>query len=126
LCAGWDFPTPDGRAQFAVVTPAAREEVPEGMFLLTTRRGKQFNSMVASDRDGVTGAGRDAVFVNAEDATRLGLRAGDAVVLRSATGEMRARVFLAAVKTGNLQVHWPEGEVLIASGRRSPIAGVPD
>jgi hypothetical protein len=39
---------------------------------------------------------------------------------------MRARVFPAAVTPGNLQVHWPEGEVLIASGRRSPIAGVPD
>jgi anaerobic selenocysteine-containing dehydrogenase len=125
LCAGWNFPTPDGRAHFSVV-PLSRREVPDGMFLVTTRRGKQFNSMIASDRDGVTGAGRDAVFIAADDAVRLGVADGDWLVLRSATGELRGRAFIAPVKSGNLQVHWPEGETLIESGPRSPVGGVPD
>ncbi|MDR7511020.1 MAG: FdhF/YdeP family oxidoreductase [Armatimonadota bacterium] len=125
LCAGWVFPTPDGRAHFAPVTPP-RVEVPEGMFLVATRRGKQFNSMVHERRDAITGAGRDAVFVSGEDAARLGLREGDPVVVRSATGELRGRVHVAPVLPGTLQVHWPEGNVLIDRRRRSPEAGIPD
>jgi molybdopterin-dependent oxidoreductase alpha subunit len=125
LCAGWVFPTPDGRAHFAPVVPR-RVEVPEGMFLVATRRGKQFNSMVHERRDAITGAGRDAVFVSGEDAARLGLREGDPVVVRSATGELRGRAHLAPVQPGTLQVHWPEGNVLIDRRRRSPEAGIPD
>ena len=48
LCDGWEFPTPDGRAHFAVVEPPERR-VPEGHLMLSTRRGKQFNSMVFRD-----------------------------------------------------------------------------
>ena len=125
LCAGWEFPTPDGRAHFVPVAARARL-VPEGMFVVSTRRGKQFNSMVHAERDGVTGARRDAVFMSAADADRLGLPDGGGVVLRSQTGVLRGRVFVAPVKDGNLQVHWPEAEVLIAGGRRSPVGGVPD
>src|SRR5438309_3369360 len=45
LCEGGNFPTPDERARF---TPLAPPEVhlPEGGFFLSSRRGKQFNSMV--------------------------------------------------------------------------------
>lgn len=125
LCAGGVFPTPDGRAQFVRVS-LRRDAVPEGAFLVTTRRGKQFNSMVHESRDAITGALRQAVFMNADDAARLGLREGDAVLLTSAAGTFRGRIHTAQVKPGNLQIHWPEGNVLIDRTKRSPDAGVPD
>jgi len=126
LCAGWTFPTPDGRARFSPVGLPAREEVPEGAFLVSTRRGKQFNSMVQERRDAITGAVREAVLISPADADRLGLREGDPVVLTSACGRLSGVVHVAPVKSGNLQVHWPEGEVLIDPTRRSPQAGIPD
>jgi molybdopterin-dependent oxidoreductase alpha subunit len=125
LCAGWSFPTPDGRAHFTTVTIPA--PVPDdGRFALATRRGKQFNSMVQGRRDGLTGAARDAVLINQRDAQRLGLSEGDEVLLRSASGELCCRAQLAPIAPGNLEVHWPEGNVLIGGGRRSPQADIPD
>ena len=47
-------------------------------------------------------------------------------MLRSATGELRCRVHLAPIAPGNAQVHWPEGNVLIADEIRSAEAGIPD
>jgi molybdopterin-dependent oxidoreductase alpha subunit len=125
LCAGWRFPTPDGRARFSVVVPPATER-PDGTFTVATRRGKQFNSMVQERRDPLNGALRDAVLMNPADADRLGLADGDPVVLDSATGTLPGRILRAPVTPGNLQVHWPEGEVLIDRTRRSPQARMPD
>ncbi len=125
LCAGRTFPTPDSRACFSAVAPRSLG-IPDGMFLVATRRGKQFNSMVHERRDALTGAGRDAVLISRDDAGRLGLRDGDPVVLRSDVGEMRGRACIAPVQPGTLQVHWPEGNVLIDRRRRSPQTGVPD
>jgi anaerobic selenocysteine-containing dehydrogenase len=96
------------------------------MFAVATRRGKQFNSMVQERHDALTGAVREAVLMNRDDADRRGLRDTDPVILRSETGEFRGRVRIAPVKPGNLEVHWPEGNVLINRGRRSPQAGIPD
>ena len=125
LAAGWKFPTADGKAHFSVV-PLPDIEVPEGKFLVTTRRGKQFNSMVHELRDALTGAAREAVLVSQEDARRLGLVDGEPVVLRNALGEYRGRALIAPVQPGNLEIHWPEGEVLIDSRHRSPLSGIPD
>ncbi len=125
LCDGWIFPTPDGRAHFTVV-PLPGRHVPEGMFAVATRRGKQFNSMVQERQDALTGAVREAVLMNRDDAGRLGLSDADPVILRSEGGEFRGRVRIAPMKPGNLEVHWPEGNVLIDRRRRSPQAGIPD
>ncbi len=124
LCFGWNFPTPDGKAHFAVLSPPQRE-LPAGCFFLATRRGKQFNSMVQEKQDAITGAVRDAVLMNPVDAANLGLEPGDAVILKNDLGELRLRVYLAPIQSGNLQVHWPEGNVLLDKSRRS-LAGVPD
>jgi anaerobic selenocysteine-containing dehydrogenase len=94
--------------------------------LLSTRRGKQFNSMVQESKDALTGAAREAVLMSEHDARRLGLAAGQEVLVRSPTGELRCRVHLAAIAPGNVQVHWPEGNQLIAAGVHSPEAGIPD
>jgi predicted molibdopterin-dependent oxidoreductase YjgC len=125
LCAGWEFPTPDGRARFSVVA-LPKLEVPEGSFVCTTRRGKQFNSMVHEHRDPITGARREAVYMNSHDAAALSLADGDAVTLSSPAGRFSGRVFVAPVAPGNLQVHWPEASVLIDRGRRSPESKIPD
>jgi predicted molibdopterin-dependent oxidoreductase YjgC len=113
LCENGDFPTPDGKAHFVAVEPAD-VVVPEGQFLLSTRRGKQFNTMVHEEKDPLTGARRDAVFMAGSDASALGLQDGDSVVVRSDVGSMPARVHVAAVRPGNVQVFFPEGNVLLA------------
>jgi molybdopterin-dependent oxidoreductase alpha subunit len=125
LCEGGRFPTADGRATFSPVRVEPRA-VPEGKFVLSTRRGKQFNSMVWNDVDPLTGAGRDALFLAPADAAVLGVRAGAPVLVRSAYGEMRARVHLAGIRPGNVQAFFPEANSLLAPTRRDPISGVPD
>ncbi len=125
LCEGWEFPTEDGKAHFrAVALPANRRE--PGWFHVSTRRGKQFNTMVYAETDPLNGAQRDSVLMNPEDAARLHLSHGDAVRLVNEAGQFEGRVFLVAIAPGNLQVHWPEGNVLLAGGRRDTAGGVPD
>jgi molybdopterin-dependent oxidoreductase alpha subunit len=124
LCFGWNFPTPDGKAHFAALSLSQRE-LPEGCFLVATRRGKQFNSMVQERKDAITGAVREAVLMSQVDAEQLGLKDGDAVILRNDLGELKGRVYIAPIKPGNLQVHWPEGNVLLDKSKRSK-EGVPD
>jgi molybdopterin-dependent oxidoreductase alpha subunit len=124
LCEGWKFPTPDGKAHFrAPALPDTSRET--GTFHCSTRRGKQFNTIVYAETDPLTGAERDAVLMSVDDASRLHLQNGDPIKLKSDTGEFQGRVFLAPIGDGNLQVHWPEGNVLLAGGRRDA-AGVPD
>lgn len=125
LCAGWCFLTPDGKARFSPVTPP-RAAVPAGMFRLSTRRGKQFNTIVHEQRDALNGATRDAVLMNRADAARLGLCDGDAVRLVNEHGEYRGRVLLAPLRPGNLQVHWPEANHLLSRDSCSPEARIPD
>lgn len=125
LCEGGIFDTPNGRAQFCAVAHR-RDELPEGWLRCSTRRGKQFNSMIWQDNDPLTGAGRDAVFISSSDAASKGLVQGDEVLLRSAFGEIRASVYLAAILPGNVQVFFPEGNPLLAAHLRDPESGVPD
>jgi anaerobic selenocysteine-containing dehydrogenase len=124
LCFGWNFPTADGKAHFVALSPSQRE-LPEGCFLVATRRGKQFNSMVQERKDSITGAMREAVLISPTDAEQLGLKDGDAVILKNELGELKGRVYIAPIKPGNLQVHWPEGNVLLDKSKRSK-EGVPD
>ena len=124
LCFGWNFPTPDGKAHFAVLSPS-QQELPEGCFLVATRRGKQFNSMVQERKDAITGAVREAVLLSQVDAEQLRLKDGDAVILKNELAQLRGRVYIAPIKPGNLQVHWPEGNVLLDRSKRSK-EGVPD
>jgi len=125
LCTAGVFPTPNGRGRFSVVAPAARD-VPEGRFVLSTRRGKQFNSMVWNDVDPLTGAARDALFLAPADASALGVGDGDPVVVRSAFGEMQARVHFAPMRPGNVQAFFPEANVLLSPTTRDERSGVFD
>jgi anaerobic selenocysteine-containing dehydrogenase len=125
LCKDWVFGTEDGKAHFSVLD-SSPQEIPEGWFILSTRRGKQFNSMVQENRDAITGATRNAVLMNAEDAKALSLDAGESVRLINDNGQYDAQVFVASITRRHLQVHWPEGNALLNRSCRSPQAGVPD
>jgi molybdopterin-dependent oxidoreductase alpha subunit len=132
LCEGRDaggrivpkFATPDRRARFSVIeidSPANNSKL-----RLSTRRGKQFNSIVHRDRDPLNGARRDDVLMNEEDALKLGLQEGDAVIVRSEVGALRGHCRIAPIAAGNVQVHWPEGNALVKRGVRDPECGIPN
>ncbi len=116
--------TPDGLGHFTPV-PLPEEAVPQGRFLLATRRCKQFNSIMLADKDPLTGADRDDILISAEDGTRLGLKTGDTITLRNEHGSFTGRARIDRIKPGCLQAHWPEINVLIPAGRLDP-SGVPD
>ena len=100
-------------------------EDPPGRYRLTTRRGKQFNSMVFADRDMLTGYGRDRVVLAPEELERLGLGEGDPVIVRSDAGELRGRVAAGSIQNGAAMVYWPEANVLIPRGVIDPQCGIP-
>jgi predicted molibdopterin-dependent oxidoreductase YjgC len=118
------FLTPDGKGHFCAIDLPV-EKVPAGRFLLTTRRGKQFNSMVQGEFDPLTGAYRDSILMSREDAERLRLLDGDAILLRNKQGEFRGHVKIDRIKPGCLEGHWPELNVLVVAGRLDS-SGVPD
>jgi predicted molibdopterin-dependent oxidoreductase YjgC len=125
LYADGRFATRDGKAHFSVVALPNRP-TRDGVFLVSTRRGKQFNSMVQRDIDPLNGAARDDVLMSADDARALGLSDGDPVRLISDSGEFRARVFVAPIKPGNLAVHFPEGMGLLSADAIDPESQEPD
>ncbi|HEU4740519.1 MAG TPA: FdhF/YdeP family oxidoreductase [Meiothermus sp.] len=123
LCPDGVCPTPDGKAYFKAV-PLPERRIPTGALRLVTRRGKQFNSMVHEATDPINGLPRDAVLMSASDVAKLGLASGQSVVLSNEKGKLTCRVFVGEVKQGSVQVHWPEGNVLIGE-KRSPKAKIP-
>jgi anaerobic selenocysteine-containing dehydrogenase len=113
LFAEGKFATPDGKAHFSVVSPKERR-APKGMFYVSTRRGKQFNSMVQRAADPLTGASRNDIFISKEDVQRLGIVDGQCIRLVSSVGTYVGRVKIDEIKPGNLEVHWPEGNCLLS------------
>ena len=100
--------------------------MPAGTFHVSTRRGKQFNSMIHAQQDAITGSTREAVFMNAGDASELHLADGDPVILKNGYGEYQGVVRIVDIARRNLQIMWPEGNVLLDRKKRSPESGVPD
>jgi molybdopterin-dependent oxidoreductase alpha subunit len=119
------FATPDGRARVGAVELLGRPQL-AGAFLVSTRRGKQFNSMVHRDNDPLTGAARDAVFISPDDAAELGVTDGGRLRLISTNGTFEGRAFLAPIRRGNLAVHWPEGLPLLDAELVDPESREPD
>ena len=119
------FATPDGKARFSVVRSRERR-APDGAYYVSTRRGKQFNSMVQHAVDPLTGAARDDVLISREDAARLGIRNGDRVRLISGAGSYTGRAKLDRIKPRNLEVHWPEGNCLLSREEIDTASREPD
>jgi molybdopterin-dependent oxidoreductase alpha subunit len=116
---------PGNRARF---TPVELPEVkiPPGWFYLTTRRGKQFNSMSYGQRDFLMGAStRRDVLMHADDARALGIADGAEIVLRSDVGKWDGIARFAPMKQRTVQAYWPETNVLIPR-RFDPVSGEPD
>lgn len=126
LCPAGLCPTDDGRAHLSAVELPPTADRPAGVFHVSTRRGKQFNTLVYAEVDPLNGAPRDAVLMNSDDAAGLHLKQGDRVTLRNDLGTYAARVWIAPLAPGNLQVHWPEGNHLIRRGVVDTGGGVPD
>ena len=64
---GWRVPD-RGRPGALPAVPLPEPVADDGRLALSTRRGKQFNSMVQERSDSLTGAVREAVLISAEDA----------------------------------------------------------
>ncbi len=126
LCDGGEFPLPGGKARFRAFDPPDLRPRAEDELYLTTRRGKQFNSIVQKDVDQLTGAARDHVLMSRADMDRLGLHGDADIELTSGHGAMRGRVLEAKITPGNVQVHWPEANVLLDPERVDPGGKVPD
>jgi molybdopterin-dependent oxidoreductase alpha subunit len=125
LCPEGRCETADGRANFGVV-PLPASSPGGGRLRLTTRRGKQFNSMIHEQRDALTGGGRETVFMARADAEERGLADGVRVLLSNDFGKLEGVVRVIESHRGSLQVHWPEGNVLLDPRRRSKRSGIPD
>lgn len=124
LCQNWNFATSDGKAHFySAVLPKPLSN--KQQFVVVTRRGKQFNSMVHQDMDPMNGQLRDTVLMNKEDVQRLGLCEGEKVLLENAFGTFRGKVVIAPIAVGTLQIHYPESNVLVDPGARSDLAQIP-
>lgn len=125
LCEGGECPTQDGKGRLIPIQlPELRK--PEGHFYVTTRRGKQFNSMVYDRKDPFNAALRDDVLIAGKDAEELGVQEGEAIVVYNRNGNLYGRAKLAELLPGNIEVYWPEGNVLFPQGVYEPHAGIPE
>ena len=108
------FPTASGRAQFRhVEIPHVKRPV-DGFMLMTIRSEGQFNSVVYDEEDLYRGTTRrDVVMMSPIDVARLGLREGDAVTVRSATGSLDVVVAEVDIRAGNTAMYYPEANVLV-------------
>src|SRR5690625_4148937 len=125
LCEGGICPTLDGKGNLiSVEIPELRK--PEGHFYVTTRRGKQFNSMIYGDKDPFTDADRHDILLHEADALSLNIPEGDQIVVYTKQGYFNGRAKFAPVKKGNLEVFWPEANSLLKESVYETYAGIPE
>lgn len=116
---------PEGRARFCALTPQ-NDVLEPGQFYLTTRRGKQFNSILYGESDPMTGSKRrDDIYLAPEDAAALNARDGDPLLLKSEKGELAGVCRIAPLRPRTVQIFWPEANVLITR-RMDPQSHEPD
>lgn len=66
------------------------------------------------------------MLINADDAKELRIAEGESIVVYNKYGTFQGRAKFEATKRGNVQVHWPEGNVLIPKGVYETYAGIPE
>lgn len=125
LCEGGICPTPDGNGNLISVDIPDLNKKPN-QFYLTTRRGKQFNSMVYKEVDPFNNAERYDVLMNKDDAYELSVAEGEGIVLYNRYGVFQGRAKFVDIAPGNVEVHFPEGNCLLPKGRYEQFAKIPD
>jgi molybdopterin-dependent oxidoreductase alpha subunit len=125
LCEDGICPTKDGRAALLPIELPERRK-PEGHFYITTRRGKQFNSMVYSEKDPFNAAERFDVLMHAEDANSHQINDGEPIVVYNVIGTFYGRAKFVNIRKGNIELYWPEANVLMPKGVYEPYAGIPE
>ncbi|MFA4956809.1 MAG: FdhF/YdeP family oxidoreductase [Candidatus Methanoperedens sp.] len=115
----------DGKAQFKFPNIKSYESS-SNEFILSTRRGKQFNSMILDINDPQTGGSkRNTLFINDNDAKAQGFEDGMRVIVTSNFGKTECILKYADVAKSTVQMFWPECNVLIPS-ETDPISKEPD
>lgn len=125
LCEDGICPTKDGQGTLIPVELPERRK-PEGHFYITTRRGKQFNSMIYSDKDPFNAADRFSVLMNSEDGKIHQIQEGDSVVVHNAIGIFYGHAKFVNIRSGNIELYWPEANVILPKGVYEPLAGIPE
>lgn len=125
LCEDGICPTPDGRGNLIGVEIPDLQKKDE-QFILTTRRGKQFNSMIYKEVDPFNAAERNDVLINPDDARELRISEGENIVVYNGFGVFQGKAKFAEIARKNLGVHFPEGNFLLPRGRYEKFAGIPD
>jgi molybdopterin-dependent oxidoreductase alpha subunit len=125
LCEGGICPTPDGKGNLISVDIPDLNKKPN-QFYLTTRRGKQFNSMVYKEVDPFNNAERYDVLMNKDDGYELSVAEGEGIVLYNRYGVFQGRAKFVDIAPGNVEVHFPEGNCLLPKGRYEQFAKIPD
>ncbi|OZM56611.1 formate dehydrogenase [Lottiidibacillus patelloidae] len=124
LCEGGVCPTPDGRGNLIPIDIPELNK-PEGTFYITTRRGKQFNSMVYNETDSFNAAGRYDVLINEKDALEFNISNGEPIVVYNQHGTFQGKAHYADITKGNIGLHFPEGNFLIPKGIYDGPSGIP-
>ncbi|WP_158735639.1 FdhF/YdeP family oxidoreductase [Alteribacillus sp. YIM 98480] len=124
LCEDGECPTPDGRGNLIPIDIPNLEK-PEGTFYVTTRRGKQFNSMVFKENDPFNNAGRYDVLMNSKDANTLNIVEGEGIVVYNQHGVFQGKALFTDIARGNIGLHFPEGNFLIPKGIYDSPSGIP-
>jgi len=112
------FKTASGKAKFLVGAAPTQVTSNEYPFLLASIRSEgQFNSIIYEESDSYRGTDtRWSVLMNADDIAELNIKAGDAVSIASAHGEMQqVKVFAFNLPRGNVMAYYPEANVLIGT-----------
>ncbi len=125
LCEDGVCPTPDGRGNLLPIEIPEHRKT-EGRFYVTTRRGKQFNSMIYNEKDPFNNASRYDVLINEDDAKKLEIQEGEAIVVYNQYGKLNGYAKFANTRSENVLVYWPEGNVLIPKGVYEKYAGIPE
>lgn len=82
--------------------------------------------MIYHETDPFNDADRYDLLLNEKDAAALGIKEGDPVVAFNQYGTFHGRAKFVEIKTGNVEVHWPEGNALIPKGVYEKYAGIPE
>ncbi len=125
LCEDGICPTPDGRGTLIAIELPERRK-PEGHFYMTTRRGKQFNSMIYGPMDPFNEADRHDVLIDERDGRMLNIQDGEAIVVHNHVGMFHGRAKFANIRKGNIELYWPEANVLFPKGVYEQYAGIPE